>query len=94
MNREQAIFQLDNLCVHVQDVIKQIEQGRYEEQGDLSFEVDIAHLLDHLAMAWHYARMSDQQIDSISQADFERLTRSVPDLMPGRKIVNPYDELI
>ncbi|MFN3165730.1 MAG: hypothetical protein ACE37H_01560 [Phycisphaeraceae bacterium] len=94
MNREQAIFQLDELGVHVRELIDEIDQGRYDEDGDLSYEVAVAHLLDHLAMAWHYARLSNEQIDAITQADFERLTNAVPDLMPGRTIVDPYDDQI
>lgn len=94
MNREQAIFQLDQLVVHIQDLIKEIELGEYDEEGELAYEVSVGHLLDHLAKAWHYARMTNEKIDSLTQDEFERLTNAVPDLMPGRRIVDPYDDVI
>lgn len=94
MNRFWAIFQLDELKGHIDDVISEINEGDYDEDGELSYEVAIGHLLDHLNLAWHYARMSEDQIESKSQEQFERLIKSVPNLMGYRRLVNPYKDAL
>jgi hypothetical protein len=94
MNQFQAIWQLSELADHVRGIITEIETGRFDDDGDLSYAVALAHVMDHLSLAWHYSRMSDDRINGLSQPEFEQLANSVPKLGINQKLVEPYDTVV
>ena len=77
-NKKDALFHLHELKHHLDDVIKQAESDRYDDDGDLSYSVDLGHLLDHLVLAWHCSRMNREETGNMSQKVFERLTYAIP----------------
>ena len=94
-NRDMAIFELRELQHHINDVIGEIEKGHYDEEtGDMYYPVALAHLMDHLVMAWYYSRMSNEEIDSISQDRFERMTCAIPKFTPEEhRLVGLYEDV-
>lgn len=94
MKRRAAIFHLQEIAVDIPGVISDIEAGRYDENGDLAFEVALGHLLDHLALAWHQSRMTDEQLDTLSQAEYERLCTSIPKLQIDNRLVETYEKVV
>lgn len=94
MNRECAILNLNEIVVTIPGIIDEIEAGRYDDDGDLSYEVALSHLMDHLALAWHQARMSNDEVDSLSQEQFETLCTSIPRLHIDNRIVEPYEKVV
>ncbi|XAM00266.1 hypothetical protein OT109_02535 [Phycisphaeraceae bacterium D3-23] len=94
MNKAEAVFELGELSVHIEDVIAEIKAGRYDEDGDLSYEVAVAHLMDHLVRAWHYAHMTDEKIAGITEDDFDKITCAIPLLQFEYRLVDPYTEIV
>lgn len=94
MNHERAIFNLNEIAVDIPGIIDEIEAGRYDDDGDLSYEVALGHLMDHLALAWHEARMSDDEVDGLSQEQFETLCNAIPRLQVDNRMVEPYEKVV
>ncbi len=94
MNRERAIFNLHEIAVDIPGIIDDIEAGRCDEDGDLSYEVALGHVMDHLALAWHQSLMSDDEIDGLSQEQFETLCTSIPRLQVDNRMVEPYEKVV
>ena len=90
MNRLAAINELDELREHVGSVISEIEMGKYDPDGELSYQVALAHLMDHLARAWHFSKLTDDEINSLGQDGFERATYSIPKLNGWEKLVDAH----
>lgn len=65
-----------------------ISAGRYEEDGDLSLQVDLAHLMDLLVLIWHRSKMMDREHEDQSQADYERSCLRIPRLQDGYELVD------
>ena len=94
MNRHRAIWQLTELADHLKTVVSEIESGRYDVDGDLSYQVALAHLMDHLVLAWHYAQMPDEQIDALTQEQFEQLTDAIPKLGIEQRLVELWEKVV
>ncbi len=96
MNRQSAKFQLSELVSHIEDVIKDIDAGRYDDDGDVDvvYQVDLGHLLDHLSRAWHFAHMCDDQIDSLTQEQYEQITHAIPKLGIDQRLVESWEKPI
>ena len=94
MNRNAAIFQLDELSVHINEIIAEIKNGDYDEEGELSYLTGLQHLMDHLVNAWHYSRMTDEKINALTQEEFDKLTLSIPRLNLMHKLVEPDDDIV
>ncbi len=93
MNRVSAIAELEELKEHIETVISEIENGSYDEDGELSYQVSMAHLMDHLVRAWHFSKLTDEQIADLDQKAFERITYSIPKLNADVRLVEPNDKI-
>ncbi|MBI1369798.1 MAG: hypothetical protein GC162_14225 [Planctomycetes bacterium] len=94
MNRDRAIFHLHEIASDIPGLIAEIEQGRYDEDGDLSYEVALAHLLDHLSLAWHQSRMTDNEVAQLSQEQFEQLCTAIPRLQLDMRLVDTWEKVV
>lgn len=93
MNRMWAINELDELKEHIETVISEIENGEYDPDGELSYQVSLSHLMDHLVRSWHFSKMTDDEISDLSQEAFERITYSVPRLNAEIRLVEPNEKI-
>lgn len=94
MNKNVAVQELDEMIVHAKDLIAEILNGDYDEDGEVAYSIDLSHLMDHLVRAWHYAKMSDEQVADLSQDDFEKLTYAIPKFDIQHRLVEPYEKII
>jgi len=94
MNRNQALFELSELSSHIETLISEIHAGRYDENGDLSYAVGLGHLMDHISLAWHYSRMSDDEVFALTQEQFEALTVAIPKFQYNCRLVELYEKVI
>ena len=94
MNRERAKWELGELADHVKTVIEEIDAGRYDEAGDLSYEVGLDHLMDHLVWAWHFSRMTDEEIAALTPDQFAAITRAIPRLNVEHRLVEPWEKVV
>ncbi|MEN1681741.1 MAG: hypothetical protein AAGJ46_19335 [Planctomycetota bacterium] len=94
MNRSAALFELGELIAHAKDLISEIEEGRYEDDGDLSYPVALSHLLDHLVKAWHFSRLANGEIDGLTQEEFIELTNAIPRFCGEETLVEMHDTVI
>lgn len=94
MNREAAKWELLELADHIKAVVEEIDAGRYDEDGDLSYQVGLEHLMDHLARAWHYAQMSNEQIDALTQDQFNAVTNAIPKLGIEQRLIEPWEKAV
>ena len=96
MNRERAKWELSELAAHIKTTIADIDAGRYDDSGDLAYEVGLDHLMDHLVWAWHFSKMTDEEIDALTPEQFRRITRAIPKLNVAHRRVevweNPLEE--
>jgi hypothetical protein len=83
-------FELSELVDHAEGLIREIDDGRYEEDGDLSYQVALAHLQDHLNLAWHAPRMTNEEFNSLSQTQFEAAMLATPKLQVGQHLVEAW----
>lgn len=94
MNRDRAIFHLHEIASVIPGLIAEIEQGRYDDDGDLSLEVALGHLMDHLSLAWHQSRMTDIEVDQLSQEQFEQLCVAIPRLQLDMRLVETWEKVV
>ena len=94
MNRAQAISELLELIDHAKTVVEEINAGKYDEDGEFSYQVAIAHLMDHLACAWHFAHMTDDQVLALTQQQFEAITNAIPKLADEQRLVEPGERVV
>ena len=90
-NRNWTTFELQELIDHAKNVIAEIDSGHYDGDGDLSYEVALGHLQDHLNLAWHAARMTDDEFNSLTQQQFEALMLATPKLQIDQQLVESWD---
>ena len=94
MNREAAKFQLLELADHLKTIVEDIDAGRYDDDRDLAYQIALEHLMDHLACAWHLAEMTDEQIDGLTQEQFEAVTNAIPKLGIEQPLIEPWQKPI
>lgn len=92
MNREAAKWELLELAAHLGEIVQEIDAGRYDDDGDLSYQVALEHLMDHLARAWHYAQMSEEQIDALTKEEFNAVTSAIPKLGIEQRLIEPWEK--
>ncbi len=94
MNRYRAILHLHEIASEIPGLISDIEQGRYDDGGGLSLEVSLGHLMDHLSLAWHQSRMTDLELDRLSQEQFEQLCVSIPRFQLDMRLVETWEKVV
>ena len=87
MNRFSAINELKDLKDELESLITEIENGDYDPDGELSYQVGLAHLMDHLVRAWHFSKLTDNEIEALGQEGFERATYTIPKLNGWESLV-------
>lgn len=94
MNKFATISELDELKDHINEVIEEITQGEFDPDGTLSYEIALCHLQEHLARAWHFAKLSDEILGDLSDEAFHQASISIPKLNGDMILVEPDKEVI
>ena len=78
----------DELAEHAAALAIEIREGRYENDGDLSLEVALGHLMDHLVDIWHVSKMDDGENERESHEDYCARCLEIPRLQDGYHFVD------
>jgi hypothetical protein len=70
INEEAVTFELNEAIGHIQDLITEIQEGKYSP-GAYCYATTLRHIYDHLNRSFQYADMADQDIKKITQKLFE-----------------------
>jgi hypothetical protein len=89
MNTELIHFELNEASIHLTNLVAEIRGGKIEPDNAPALAIQLAHIMDHLCRAWNCKDMTHEQKDSITQAEFERLSNTVPNFM-GERILGDY----
>lgn len=78
MNHARIHFQLLEAKVDLNCLIDIVDKGNLTEYDDLSLALGFQQILEHMCLAWHYRYMSNSDISSMSQEEFDLLSSKVP----------------
>ena len=78
INREAVLFQLREAINHLETFCEEIEQGHHDDSCEMPLSIDFAHILTHLSRAWWYKWMSHEDIDALTQKEWDLMNDSVP----------------
>lgn len=78
------IMGLDEARKHLDGLIHDLRSGKMADPDDMRVSLD--HVLDHLCYVWNTRYLSEEEILTHSQADFEKHCNTVPNLMGTRML--------
>ena len=82
-------FELAEASVHLQELVVELREGKIDGRGEPAVSVQLGHILDHLCRAWNCKDMSPEQHAALSQAEFERLSNTVPNFL-GERVLGGF----
>jgi hypothetical protein len=82
-------FELAEASEHLQSLVAELREGKIDDRGEPAVSVQLAHVLDHLCRAWNCKDMTPEQHLSLSQAEFERLSNTVPNFL-GERVLGEF----
>ena len=77
-------FELGEALIHLQDLVAEFRAGKIQTRDEPALAVQLGHILDHISIAWNCKDMTPEQRAALPQADFERLSNTVPNFLGGR----------
>ncbi|MEP1150343.1 MAG: hypothetical protein ABJH08_01335 [Balneola sp.] len=93
MNNLEIISQLEELKDHIETLTSQLVDVTSGEVSRTSLKIYLSHLMEHINVAWHYSKLSDEEIHNLDQEAYERISSSIPKLSPYFKLVEPNDKV-
>lgn len=78
MNKETVAACLHDALDQIEELVTDLENGTYEESGELAFLVNVSQILNYLNSAWNLREYSIQEIDALSQHDYELAAFNFP----------------
>ena len=89
MNTATVQFELSEASEHLQKLVADLRAGRIQAGDDAGLSVQLAHVLDHICRAWNCKDQTPEQHSEISQAEFERLSHTVPNFL-GERVIGEF----
>ena len=87
MNNDFIIQSLLELKEHIDSTIDEVKNGQYEEDGDLSFSVELEHFVEHIIMSWHCRNMTWNDINKMTYEEYENMSFSIPKFHSNYQLV-------
>lgn len=78
MNTNHILSQLQEMHMHLGDLIKDLETGEIGDEDWPSLAVDMGHILDHFCYAWNGRNLRTEDLPPKDQAIFEKMSDGVP----------------
>lgn len=85
-NHYAVTMELRDATEHLRDLIKEVEAGHYDPDGEYYYSTAIRHIYQHLNRSYHYCDKTDDEIDAISQKEFNSLSDTLPDFHSDMKL--------
>ena len=79
MNRNNILYELEEAQCHLEELLNKIKYRKLEDNDGHSLAIMIAHIIGHFAFAWNTRNMSSEEVDNLSQDEFEKLSNTIPD---------------
>ena len=90
-NRQAVRKQLGEALLALQKCQQKTETGAYDADGPLAIAADFQHVLLHLCLAWHFKDMTHEQIQALTQQEFDHLAQTVPNFGFQLKLMSGID---
>ena len=84
MNVDLVRFELAEALMHLQTLVAEFHEQRVQSDDPAALAMGLDHVLDHLCFAWNIRDMSPEAKSDLPQAEFERLTNTVPNFYGTR----------
>ena len=85
-NHYVVTMELRDAAEHLNELIKEVEAGHYDPNGECCYSTAIRHIYEHLNRSYHNCDKTDDEIDAISQKEFSRLSDTLPDFHSDMKL--------
>ena len=86
MNVSHVEFELTEALIHLQSLVAEFHEHCVQPDDTPEVAVQLGHILGHICFAWSGRDMSNEELQALSQAEFERLTDIVPNFNGTRKL--------
>lgn len=90
-NRGAVRQELSEALLALQKCEQKTRSGAYDEDGPLAVAVDFQQVLMHLCLAWHFKDMTHEAIRALTQEEFDRLAKAVPNFGFDLKLMSGID---
>jgi hypothetical protein len=90
-NKAAIHLQLSEAKIALDDLIKKVEQGKFDEGDDVLIAIDLEDILSHLCLAWHFRCRNDSELQRLSQETYEVLSYSIPKWHEDLRLLNDLD---
>jgi len=77
-NRAAVAMQLSGARVALDECIRKVNAGDFDDEAPLVMAIDFEQVLYNLCLAWHVKNMTDEERAALSQEDYKRLSNTVP----------------
>jgi hypothetical protein len=81
-------FSAEELSEHASNLADEIRKGDYEDNGTLSLQFALTHLIDHVVDIWHLSKTNDAANERESQQGYEKRRLQIPRLQDDYEIVD------
>ncbi len=86
MNVHSTLFELSEAHMHLDDLIRDLQEGKISDEDDSALQTTLEHILDHLCFSWSARDLSEEQLVNLPQGEFERHCCTVPNLFGTRTL--------
>ena len=92
-NRAAVELQLSEAMLALASALEKTKQGKYDQEAPLVMAIDFEQVLYKLCLAWHFKNMSNDQIHTLSEAEFKRLSNTIPNFGFELRLMSGIDPL-
>jgi hypothetical protein len=78
MHNTASVAQLMEARVHLDALVSKLEVSPIWDDEDFGLSIYFQHILEHVVLAWHFRRKSDEEAAQLSQDEFNKLCSSIP----------------
>lgn len=86
MNVTHVEFELAEALSHLQSLVTEFRAHRVQSDDTPELAVQLGHILDHICFAWNGRDLTQEELQALPQAEFERLTDTVPNFNATRSM--------
>ena len=86
MHTSTVHFQLNEACIHLQNLVAELRDGRMQADDTPELSVQLNHVLDHICKAWNMRDLTPEEEAAISQEEHDRMCNTVPNFNAERII--------
>jgi hypothetical protein len=78
LNRDEVGFHLREAHEEIGRFLDEMNSGKHDDSAEMVLRIRFAHLIEHLALAWHLKWMNPESVDELSTAEWAALSRLIP----------------